>query len=141
MPVAPVSLTEAGHLTGAAQRRPLSHGVTNRQDGLWLPLHGAIRKKRTYAKGSAFMAFQLEDCSRIGVSGALAVGFAALTASTAFGNVDAWARERPQTDFSRHSIDYGDILSSGPRKDGFHRSMTRNSSHSATPIVSHRLNR
>lgn len=53
--------------------------------------------------------------------------FAALTtgiavalagARTALGNPDAWHAEWPRTDFSRSAIDYSEILSGGPPKDG-----------------------
>ena len=42
----------------------------------------------------------------------------AATASAAAANPDAWRHEWPRTDFSKHSVDYGEIFSGGPPKDG-----------------------
>ncbi len=41
-----------------------------------------------------------------------------LASSNANANPDAWRHEWPNTDFSRHSVDFGEILSGGPPKDG-----------------------
>ncbi len=38
--------------------------------------------------------------------------------TTASANPDAWKRQGWSTDFSQHSVDYGEILSGGPPKDG-----------------------
>ena len=40
------------------------------------------------------------------------------TASAQAANPDAWRSEWSRTDFSKHSIDYAEILSGGPPKDG-----------------------
>ena len=40
------------------------------------------------------------------------------TASPALANPDAWRGEWPETDFSRHSVAWNEILSGGPPKDG-----------------------
>ncbi len=36
----------------------------------------------------------------------------------AYANPEYWAREWPTTDFSKHSVDLGEIMSGGPPKDG-----------------------
>ncbi|NBC34067.1 MAG: DUF3179 domain-containing protein [Alphaproteobacteria bacterium] len=41
-----------------------------------------------------------------------------LGAAAAEANPERWAREWPDTDFSRHSVAYDEILSGGPPKDG-----------------------
>lgn len=41
-----------------------------------------------------------------------------LSAGSALADPARWAYEWPQTDFEIHSIDYGDVLSGGPPKDG-----------------------
>ena len=41
-----------------------------------------------------------------------------VTAIEAKAGPEDWRREWPHTDFSRHSVDYGEILSGGPSKDG-----------------------
>ena len=46
-----------------------------------------------------------------------AIAFA-LPVSTAFANPSSWKREWPNTDFTKHSINYGEIMSGGPPKDG-----------------------
>lgn len=46
-----------------------------------------------------------------------AIAFA-LPVSPTFANPSNWKREWPNTDFSKKSIDYGEILSGGPPKDG-----------------------
>ena len=51
--------------------------------------------------------------------GAAALGLVlALAAGSAAANPESWKREWPRTDFSRHSIDYREIMSGGPPKDG-----------------------
>ena len=37
--------------------------------------------------------------------------------ANAFAGPEAWRREWPRTDFSRHSVDYSEIISGGPSKD------------------------
>ncbi len=50
---------------------------------------------------------------------ALTLLIAALTATTAAANPDAWKRQGwGETDFSRHSIEWNEIMSGGPPKDG-----------------------
>ena len=44
---------------------------------------------------------------------AIAISVPAVTA-----NLGHWKSEWPNTDFNKHSIDYGDVLSGGPPKDG-----------------------
>ncbi len=51
------------------------------------------------------------------VAGALGLGLLFGSASTLAGP-DAWQREWPNTDFSKHSIEFDDIMSGGPPKDG-----------------------
>ena len=46
-----------------------------------------------------------------------AIAFA-IPAVTAKANPAYWKSEWPRTDFTKHSIDYGDVLSGGPPKDG-----------------------
>lgn len=50
------------------------------------------------------------------------LAFAALVATVLFGPVSAdpadWAQEWPRTDFSRSTVDFAEILSGGPPKDG-----------------------
>ena len=46
------------------------------------------------------------------------VAAVALTASAVLANPSQWEREWPDTDFSRASVDFGDIISGGPPKDG-----------------------
>ena len=50
------------------------------------------------------------------------LAFAALVTTLIFGPVSAdpvdWAQEWPQTDFSRSTVDFAEILSGGPPKDG-----------------------
>lgn len=46
-----------------------------------------------------------------------AIAFA-VPAVPALANPEHWKPEWPRTDFSKHSIDYGDVLSGGPPKDG-----------------------
>lgn len=41
-----------------------------------------------------------------------------LIAGAAWASPDLWRSEWPNTDFSRHSIDYAEIMSGGPPKDG-----------------------
>ena len=50
----------------------------------------------------------------------LVLGFAALGAMTgvAAGQAMFWKMSWPKTDFSKHSVDLGDIMSGGPPKDG-----------------------
>ncbi len=48
----------------------------------------------------------------------VAVLIAAATVSTAAANPRSWSYEWSRTDFSKHSIDYAEILSGGPPKDG-----------------------
>ena len=51
--------------------------------------------------------------------GGLIVGALLLVgALEAQGNPNVWRMEWPNTDFSKHSIDLGEILSGGPPKDG-----------------------
>ena len=50
------------------------------------------------------------------VFGCLFLVFAAISAASADPNV--WKFEWPKTDFAKHSVDYGEILSGGPPKDG-----------------------
>ncbi len=47
-----------------------------------------------------------------------ALGLSLLLATAAAAGPESWKREWPRTDFSRHSIDYGEIFSGGPPKDG-----------------------
>ncbi len=49
---------------------------------------------------------------------ALAIFFLISYVSTTMANPLAWAREWPDTDFSKKIIDFGEILSGGPPKDG-----------------------
>lgn len=42
----------------------------------------------------------------------------ALTTTAAWANPDSWRPEWPETDFSRHSVAFDEILSGGPPKDG-----------------------
>ena len=53
---------------------------------------------------------------------AAAFGFSVLllaaAASAASARPEYWQREWPNTDFTKHSIDYGEIFSGGPPKDG-----------------------
>lgn len=42
----------------------------------------------------------------------------AVPAVSALANPEHWKPEWPRTDFTKHSIDYGDVLSGGPPKDG-----------------------
>ena len=51
------------------------------------------------------------------VAAALGLGLF-LVAAAAAANPNSWKREWPNTDFSRHSIDYSEIMSGGPPKDG-----------------------
>ena len=53
---------------------------------------------------------------RIAWAGALGLSLALATAAAA--GPESWKFEWPRTDFSRHSIDYGEIFSGGPPKDG-----------------------
>lgn len=46
-----------------------------------------------------------------------AIAFAVPSVS-ALANPEHWKPEWPRTDFTKHSIDYGDVLSGGPPKDG-----------------------
>ena len=46
------------------------------------------------------------------------VALAVLIALPAAANPDQWRREWPETDFSRHSVAFEEILSGGPPKDG-----------------------
>ena len=41
-----------------------------------------------------------------------------LWATTALATPAEWRGEWPNTDFSRHSVDYAEIISSGPPRDG-----------------------
>ncbi|WP_136658660.1 DUF3179 domain-containing protein [Nitratireductor sp. XY-223] len=50
--------------------------------------------------------------------GATFLTFLLLTAGAAKSNPDAWSREGWSTDFSKHTIDYAEIMSGGPPKDG-----------------------
>ena len=47
-----------------------------------------------------------------------ALALVLLLAGIASASPDRWSREWPQTDFSRHAVDFGEILSGGPPKDG-----------------------
>ena len=47
-----------------------------------------------------------------------AIAAAALAAGAAAADPDIWAREFPQTDFTRSSVDYSEIISGGPPRDG-----------------------
>ena len=42
----------------------------------------------------------------------------ALLATQAAANPDSWKYEWPNTDFTKHSVDYNEVLSGGPPKDG-----------------------
>lgn len=42
----------------------------------------------------------------------------ALTVAAAQANPNRWRHEWPKTDFTKHSVDYDDIMSGGPPKDG-----------------------
>jgi hypothetical protein len=44
--------------------------------------------------------------------------FVLVAAGAAFASPAVWEREWPNTDFSKHSIDYDEVLSGGPPKDG-----------------------
>lgn len=46
-----------------------------------------------------------------------AIAFA-IPSVSALANPEHWKPEWPRTDFKKHSIDYGDVLSGGPPKDG-----------------------
>lgn len=48
----------------------------------------------------------------------LGIGLSAISSSAAAQSPDRWRSEWPNTDFSLHSIDYSEILSGGPPKDG-----------------------
>ena len=48
----------------------------------------------------------------------LIVLFVLAFCATAIANPDSWARQGWSTDFTKHSIDYSEILSGGPPKDG-----------------------
>ena len=52
------------------------------------------------------------------VSGLVLVLSALVLPAVARAGADEWRREWPHTDFSRHSVAYEEILSSGPSKDG-----------------------
>ncbi|MEH6728944.1 MAG: hypothetical protein V7703_22585, partial [Hyphomicrobiales bacterium] len=41
-----------------------------------------------------------------------------LMAGQAYGNADQWRSEGWQTDFSKSSIDFNEVLSGGPPRDG-----------------------
>ena len=49
---------------------------------------------------------------------AVALAASAALATAALAGPDGWKHAWPQTDFSKHSIDYVEILSGGPPKDG-----------------------
>jgi len=49
---------------------------------------------------------------------ALAVPASISLSGSAMADPGAWTREWPNTDFSKHSIDYGEVLSGGPPRDG-----------------------
>jgi len=55
--------------------------------------------------------------NRIFKSALIMVAMAAVSAQ-AMASPDRWQREWPKTDFSKSSVDFGDILSGGPPKDG-----------------------
>ena len=42
----------------------------------------------------------------------------AVAAHGALANPDRWKFEWPKTDFTKHSVDFNEILSGGPPKDG-----------------------
>ncbi|NOR63145.1 MAG: hypothetical protein GQ535_11720, partial [Rhodobacteraceae bacterium] len=48
----------------------------------------------------------------------LAVAAAVLTAAPAIAQVTFWENEWPITDFAKSSIDFDDVISGGPPKDG-----------------------
>lgn len=52
------------------------------------------------------------------ISITLGVGFMAAISSVSAQSVERWRSEWPNTDFSLHSIDFSEILSGGPPKDG-----------------------
>lgn len=49
---------------------------------------------------------------------AAGLALAALTATQAFADPDRWQREGWATDFTQSTIDFGDIMDGGPRRDG-----------------------
>jgi len=52
------------------------------------------------------------------VAGLLTAAALAAAGSTALADPSMWKRQWPRTDFSRHSVDLGEIMSGGPGKDG-----------------------
>ena len=55
---------------------------------------------------------------RVLVRATLALALVGSLASAAFANPGAWKYEWPKTDFSKKSVEFGEILSGGPPKDG-----------------------
>ena len=94
------SSTRRAAYVGSAPRHRADTKASNRD----LMAGGAPRPRGRLALGS------------LGV--ALAIFFLISYVSTVMANPLAWAREWPDTDFSKKTIDFSEILSGGPPKDG-----------------------
>ena len=64
------------------------------------------------------MRFQLSIVGARALTLLIAAIAFAVPAVSALANPEHWKPEWPRTDFTKHSIDYGDVLSGGPPKDG-----------------------
>lgn len=56
-----------------------------------------------------------------------------VAATAAAANPGSWKYSWPKTDFSKHAVDFGEIMSGGPPKDGIPSIDAPNSSPSARP--------
>jgi hypothetical protein len=64
------------------------------------------------------MRYQRSNAGAIALTLLIAAIAIAVPAVTTTANPGHWKSEWPNTDFTKHSIDYGDVLSGGPPKDG-----------------------